>query len=107
MAAHDRLLVHAGWPRDEPAAVIIAQILGGTVGIGHVQVIEERRAPLAWAIAQADERDVVLVAGKGHEDYQEIGGARLPFSDLVQARAALQQRGIDVMNHKFNDQRHT
>jgi len=79
-------------PRDEPAAVIIAQILAGTAGIGDVQVIEDRRAALAWAIVQADERDVVLVAGKGHEDYQEISGARLPFSDFVQARAALQQR---------------
>jgi UDP-N-acetylmuramyl tripeptide synthase len=47
---------------------------------------------LALAIATAPSDAVVLVAGKGHEDYQEAKGRRLPFSDVQQARACLQQR---------------
>ena len=79
-------------PRDEPPDAIIGQILAGTAGAENVRVIEDRRAALNWAIVQADERDVVLVAGKGHEAYQEIAGLKQPFSDLEHARAALQQR---------------
>ena len=45
--------------------------------------------PIARAVSEAGPRDVVLVAGKGHEDYQEVAGVRLPFSDVVEARAAL------------------
>ena len=41
------------------------------------------------AITQAGSRDIVLIAGKGHEDYQEVNGVRRPFSDVAEARAAL------------------
>jgi UDP-N-acetylmuramyl tripeptide synthase len=43
-------------------------------------------------VTQADARDVILLAGKGHEPYQEIGGRRLPFSDLEEAHRALEGR---------------
>jgi len=56
------------------------------------QVQADRAAAIAAAIAQADSADVVLLAGKGHEDYQEIQGQRYPFSDMQQARAALARR---------------
>jgi UDP-N-acetylmuramoyl-L-alanyl-D-glutamate--2,6-diaminopimelate ligase len=46
------------------------------------------------ALAQAAAQDVVLVAGKGHESEQEILGVRHPFSDVAQARAALQRRTV-------------
>jgi UDP-N-acetylmuramoyl-L-alanyl-D-glutamate--2,6-diaminopimelate ligase len=55
-------------------------------------VIEDRRAAIAHAVRHAAKQDVVLVAGKGHEDYQEIAGQRLPFSDVEEAEAALRQR---------------
>jgi len=47
---------------------------------------------IAQALALAAPHDVLLIAGKGHEDYQEVAGQRLPFSDLEQVRRALAQR---------------
>ena len=53
---------------------------------------EEVRQALAQVIANADASDVILIAGKGHENYQEIAGQRTHFSDEEQARAALMKR---------------
>ena len=47
---------------------------------------------IAGVLGRAAAQDVVLIAGKGHEDYQEVAGVRRPFSDMAQARAALQAR---------------
>jgi UDP-N-acetylmuramoyl-L-alanyl-D-glutamate--2,6-diaminopimelate ligase len=55
--------------------------------------IEDRRSAIARAIAIAAPQDVVLLAGKGHEDYQEVAGVRHPYSDVEQAEAALRLRG--------------
>ena len=49
----------------------------------------DRARAIVQTLAQAQTADVVLLAGKGHEDYQEIAGQRLPFSDLTQVRHAL------------------
>jgi UDP-N-acetylmuramyl tripeptide synthase len=49
----------------------------------------DRAQAIAMAIAKAGAGDVVLIAGKGHEDYQEVAGVRTPFSDVQVARAAL------------------
>jgi UDP-N-acetylmuramoyl-L-alanyl-D-glutamate--2,6-diaminopimelate ligase len=57
-----------------------------------VAVIENRAEAIATAVAEAAPGDVVLLAGKGHEDHQEIAGVKRPFSDLVEARAALTRR---------------
>jgi UDP-N-acetylmuramoyl-L-alanyl-D-glutamate--2,6-diaminopimelate ligase len=56
------------------------------------RAIEDRRTAIATAVAQAAANDVILLAGKGHEDYQDIGGVKLPFDDAVEARAALARR---------------
>jgi UDP-N-acetylmuramoyl-L-alanyl-D-glutamate--2,6-diaminopimelate ligase len=56
------------------------------------QVIEDRRAAIADAVSRAAANDVVLIAGKGHEAYQEIAGVRHPFDDVSVACAALQAR---------------
>jgi len=55
-------------------------------------VIEDRRAAIAHAVRSADARDVILIAGKGHEDYQEIRGVKQHFSDVEEASAALAVR---------------
>jgi UDP-N-acetylmuramyl tripeptide synthase len=55
-------------------------------------VIEDRSAAIAHAVAAADKNDVVLIAGKGHEDYQIVGTQRLPFSDTDIALANMQAR---------------
>ncbi len=52
----------------------------------------DRRAAIRAAILGAGAEDIVVLAGKGHEDYQEIHGVRQPFSDLAEARAALRER---------------
>jgi len=56
-------------------------------------IVEPDRAEaIQEAVDMADARDIILLAGKGHEDYQEIAGVRHPFSDVVQGRLALQRR---------------
>ncbi|HPP83003.1 MAG TPA: UDP-N-acetylmuramoyl-L-alanyl-D-glutamate--2,6-diaminopimelate ligase, partial [Rubrivivax sp.] len=88
----DRVFVTSDNPRDEPPAAILAQILAGVAGRDDVAVIEDRAEAIAAAIGEAQPGDVVLLAGKGHEAYQEAAGARRPFSDLEHARAALARR---------------
>ena len=88
----DRVVVTSDNPRGEKPEAIISQIL---LGLSHhqcVQVQADRALAIADTLAQAAASDVVLIAGKGHEDYQEIGGVKHPFSDLEHARAALAQR---------------
>ncbi len=88
----DHVVLTSDNPRDESPAVILAHILAGVAGRDEVDVIEDRRQAIQGAIAGAAPGDVVLLAGKGHEDYQEVAGRRLPFSDVDEARAALALR---------------
>jgi UDP-N-acetylmuramoyl-L-alanyl-D-glutamate--2,6-diaminopimelate ligase len=88
----DRVVITSDNPRDEAAPAILAQILAGVAGRHDIDVIEDRRAAIAFAVGGAADGDVIVLAGKGHEDYQEVRGERLPFSDEVQARAALARR---------------
>ncbi|MCP4476333.1 MAG: UDP-N-acetylmuramoyl-L-alanyl-D-glutamate--2,6-diaminopimelate ligase [Gammaproteobacteria bacterium] len=77
----DHIIVTDDNPRSEPSQQIIADILAGFNQTEHVQVEPDRRAAIALAIAQADVEDVVLLAGKGHECYQEIKGEFFPFDE--------------------------
>jgi UDP-N-acetylmuramoyl-L-alanyl-D-glutamate--2,6-diaminopimelate ligase len=88
----DRVVITSDNPRGEAPRHILAQILAGIVGHDDVDVIEDRREAIAAAVAEAGARDVILLAGKGHEDYQEVQGVRLPFSDAAEATAALARR---------------
>ncbi|MBH1987261.1 MAG: UDP-N-acetylmuramoyl-L-alanyl-D-glutamate--2,6-diaminopimelate ligase [Burkholderiales bacterium] len=88
----DRVVLTSDNPRSEKPAFILSQILAGVPGRDGVSVIEDRRAAIAHAIGQADPRDVILLAGKGHEATQEVAGVKLPFSDLDEAAAALSAR---------------
>jgi len=77
-------------PRDEDPAVIAAELASGlAAGVVHTIELDRDRA-IANAIARASLRDLVLIAGKGHEREQEVAGQRRPFSDRASARAALQ-----------------
>ncbi len=77
----DRVIITNDNPRGEDPQSIIADIKSGTNNASHVSVIPDRREAIAEALRQARPGDIVLVAGKGHESYQEIAGQRLPFSD--------------------------
>ncbi|MBT8102678.1 MAG: UDP-N-acetylmuramoyl-L-alanyl-D-glutamate--2,6-diaminopimelate ligase [Gammaproteobacteria bacterium] len=88
----DRVVITSDNPRKEHPQQIIDEIVTGLAQPGEATVIEDRSAAIAWAIAEVADTDVLLIAGKGHEDYQQIGDDRLPFSDYVVAEAALLAR---------------
>ncbi len=88
----DIVVVTSDNPRSENAEAIVAQVASGAVGARELFTIVDRSQAIAHAIANAAPIDVVLIAGKGHESYQIIGGTKLPFSDASQARAALARR---------------
>ncbi|MGH8564602.1 MAG: UDP-N-acetylmuramoyl-L-alanyl-D-glutamate--2,6-diaminopimelate ligase [Gammaproteobacteria bacterium] len=77
----DKVLVTSDNPRGEAPSAIINQILAGMRAPRRAAVEPDRETAIARAFAEARPGDVILVAGKGHEDYQEIAGQRRPFSD--------------------------
>ena len=85
------IVVTSDNPRGEDPASIIAEI-AAAISVPH-EVIEDRRAAISHAIASASANDVVLLAGKGHETYQEVAGRRLSLSDALEAERALSRWG--------------
>ena len=85
----DHIVVTSDNPRRERPEAIISQILLGVTHDGSATVQSDRALAIAQTLAQADGADVVLVAGKGHEDYQDVAGVKHPFSDVRQVRQAL------------------
>ncbi|MES2825832.1 MAG: UDP-N-acetylmuramoyl-L-alanyl-D-glutamate--2,6-diaminopimelate ligase [Pseudomonadota bacterium] len=79
-------------PRNEEPSAIAADIIRGLHNPNGYLLIADRAQAIDFAVQQAKAGDVVLVAGKGHEDYQIFAGQTLPFSDIRQARLALQRR---------------
>ena len=86
-----RVIVTSDNPRGEDPGQIASAVVKGIRDAGnpHWKVELDRRAAIAHAVATAHVGDVVLVAGKGHETYQERAGERAPFSDAVESAAAL------------------
>ncbi len=80
----DHTIVTDDNPRDEDPAEIIKDILAGTHSQSHVVVESNRKVAIRYALSNAANDDVVLIAGKGHEDYQEIGGKKIAYSDYVE-----------------------
>ncbi len=83
-------------PRSENPQTILNHMLSGLKRAGSAIVIADRAQAIAQTVKHARVQDVVLVAGKGHEDYQEISGVKHPFSDAQHARDALTQRRAHV-----------
>jgi UDP-N-acetylmuramyl-tripeptide synthetase len=90
----DHVVVTSDNPRSESPSAIIEQVSAGVPAerMMVVRHIADRRDAIAEAVALAASADVVLIAGKGHEDYQEVAGQRLPFSDAQEAHRALERR---------------
>jgi UDP-N-acetylmuramoyl-L-alanyl-D-glutamate--2,6-diaminopimelate ligase len=86
----DRVLVTSDNPRSEDPAAIISQIEKGISGPHEVEV--DRAGAIERIVTSVNAEDVVLIAGKGHETYQEVAGKRTHFSDEEHARAALARR---------------
>ena len=87
----DQVIITNDNPRTENPDSIIAMILAGfsSPARAAVQVCPDRRAAIDAAVQQARTGDVVLIAGKGHENYQILGAVKHPFDDVAVARAAL------------------
>jgi UDP-N-acetylmuramoyl-L-alanyl-D-glutamate--2,6-diaminopimelate ligase len=85
----DIAIVTSDNPRTESPQTIIDDILAGVCESTTVLVEEDRQSAIQQAVANAESDDVVLIAGKGHETYQQIGTERLPFSDRDVARVAI------------------
>jgi len=85
----DRVFVTSDNPRTEDAAGIAREVLAGTGNAGATVVLD-RRAAIGAALRAARPGDAVLIAGKGHEDYQIVGTQRLPFDDVQVAREQLE-----------------
>jgi UDP-N-acetylmuramoyl-L-alanyl-D-glutamate--2,6-diaminopimelate ligase len=79
-------------PRNETPADILNDMTQGVPEYSNFQIIEDRREAIAQVIALSQPGDIVCVAGKGHEDYQEIQGRRLPFDDRTVVQEFLQRR---------------
>ena len=86
----DRIILTSDNPRSEEPAAIIEAIRGGVTAACSIE--PDRAAAIGEAVAFASDADVVLIAGKGHEAFQEMAGERRPFSDADCARAALARR---------------
>ena len=91
----NRVIVTTDNPRSEDPAAIASAIVHGVRATSNRRwtVDLDRATAINAAISGAKTGDVVLVAGKGHEDYQEANGVRAPFSDVEAATAALTRRG--------------
>jgi len=91
-AGADQVVLTSDNPRTELPEAIVAAMVQGLSRPPSARIQLDRALAIDEAVAQAAAQDVVLVAGKGHESEQEIMGVRHPFSDVAQARRALQQR---------------
>jgi UDP-N-acetylmuramoyl-L-alanyl-D-glutamate--2,6-diaminopimelate ligase len=91
----DLAIITSDNPRTEDPLNIIEEIERGASEISSLRyrIIPDRREAIKQAIALAEPHDIVLITGKGHEDYQIIGDKRFPFDDREEARKALAQRG--------------
>lgn len=85
----DHCIITSDNPRSEDPENIIAEVLAG-VDSANCEIIAGRAEAIAHAIGMASRHDTVLIAGKGHENYQEIAGVRHPFSDVAVAGVALE-----------------
>lgn len=92
----DRVLITDDNPRNEAPQIIVEGILAGLSNRADVLVVHDRRAAIRYAIEQAGPEDCVLVAGKGHENYQEMNGIRLPFRDQDVVQEALSNWRVSV-----------
>jgi UDP-N-acetylmuramoyl-L-alanyl-D-glutamate--2,6-diaminopimelate ligase len=90
----DYAIITSDNPRKEDPAAIISQVKRGFRS-SHYEKIIDRAEAIARAIALAQPRDIVLIAGKGHETYQEFADHTVPFDDIQVARRALENRPVE------------
>jgi murE/murF fusion protein len=102
----DQVVVTSDNPRDEIPAAIVSAIIADLPGTAHnLRIIEDRAQAILHAVLSADSADVILIAGKGHETYQETRGVRVAFDDRQWAQAAfilMQHRPVQTDSRKLD-----
>lgn len=93
----DKVVVTSDNPRTETPEKILQDIVAGMKQDQHLQVEVDRKKAIEYALKNASNHDVVLIAGKGHEPYQEISGVRYPFSDADIGSQFLNRSGSGVL----------
>jgi UDP-N-acetylmuramyl-tripeptide synthetase len=88
----EKIVLTSDNPRDESPSSIAAQVQAGFHSERQIVVQLDRAKAIEYALGTANAQDVVLLAGKGHEDYQEIAGRKYRFSDIAQAQLELAKR---------------
>jgi UDP-N-acetylmuramoyl-L-alanyl-D-glutamate--2,6-diaminopimelate ligase len=91
----DFVIITSDNPRSERPEDIIAEIAAGGVRRNYLAE-PDRKEAIRRAVLMAEANDIVLIAGKGHEEYQEIGGKRIPFND----REAVEESLRHLINNK-------
>ncbi len=91
----DLAIITSDNPRSEDPAAIIRDIEKGFQGDNY-EVVIDRREAIERAVALAQPRDIILIAGKGHENYQQFAKATLPFDDVQVARSAIEARPVEL-----------
>ena len=89
----DRVVLTSDNPRSEDPKKIMQEMAAGLAKGAAVQMVENRAEAIRMAVGSASAGDVVLVAGKGHEEFQEVAGEKIPFSDRREVERALAERG--------------
>lgn len=86
----DRILMTTDNPRGEDPAAIISDMQAGLKNPARAQIVIDRASAIRQAVRESSSGDIVLIAGKGHESWQEAGGQKIPFSDEATVHAALE-----------------
>jgi UDP-N-acetylmuramoyl-L-alanyl-D-glutamate--2,6-diaminopimelate ligase len=90
----DLVVITSDNPRSEEPASIVAEVAAGAAAARELEVEVDRRAAIALALGRAEPGDIVVIAGKGHEQGQELeGGRKIPFDDREVAREELRKLG--------------
>ncbi len=92
----DQVVLTSDNPRSEDPMRILQDMQAGLQNSNRVSVLVDRDQAIAQTIRDARDQDVILLAGKGHEDYQEIMGVKHPFSDVLHAQRAVNMRRSHV-----------
>ncbi len=95
-AGADVVVLTSDNPRSESPSKILADVAAGLPPGHDARRIEDRRSAIEQTVQSASLRDVIVVAGKGHEDYQEIAGVKHPFNDVDVVQTALTQRTLSM-----------
>ncbi len=91
----DHAIITSDNPRKEEPEAIVEEVKRGFRGNGY-EVVIDRREAIYRAISLAQPRDIVLIAGKGHESFQEFADHTIPFDDLAIARLAVEAKPVDL-----------